>query len=600
MRSSRARHRPSGKAAPTTRAKERPPVDPPRMHTGVAFLTLLAFACLFLALQVPVARGQSATWDEPGHITAGYAILTAGDYRLDIEHPPLLRMWMALPLMFKPAVQADLPAIDPARPETIAFTGPFDAGHTFLYKRNDADAILFAARAMVMVLGLLLGLLVYWWVTEAKGQRAATAALALLLFEPNLAAHAGLATTDFGVTTFSFGAVFFLWRASRNWNWLNLTAAIVFCILAIFTKFSALILVPMLPALLLIAGPSPRSSKLRQAATLTGLLLLAGWCVAWLVYGVRYEPSRVAGSRIALHAVPAVVQAVPGWTALVSTVDGLHLLPNALSQGFLHAQSLAVSRPAFFAGDYSMQGWWYYFPAAILLKTPIVILLLFGVGVFAAFRRQPSWFGVFLLIPTAMFLAFAMTSNLNIGLRHVLPIYPFMVLLASVGVESVVSNLKRRGSGTVALLSLAALEFAAVYPHNLAYFNLLAGGPSNGFRYLADSNVDWGQDLERLKSWMNDRHVDHINLAYFGVAEPAYYGIDRTDLWGTTIPGVAPSAMGPPRLPGYVAISVTLLDGVPFDERGRDFYAPLREREPAAKIGGSIRVYWVDAPWWKR
>jgi hypothetical protein len=600
MHSSRARRRSPGKAGATTRAKARPLVDPPRIHTGVAFLTLLAFACLFLALQIPVARDQSATWDEPGHITAGYAILAAGDYRVDIEHPPILRIWMALPLMFKQGVQPDLPVIDPARPETIAFTGPFEAGHTFLYKRNDADGILFAARAMVMSVGLLLGVLVYWWVTEAKGQRAATVALALLLFEPNLAAHAGLATTDFGVTTFSFGAVFFLWRANRSWTWVNITAATAFFVLAVFTKFSALILLPILPALLLIASPSPRSSKLRQVAILTGALVLAGWCVAWLVYGLHYEPSRVAGSRIALHAVPAIAQTVPGWTALVSFGDRLHLLPNALGQGFLHAQSLAVSRPAFFAGEYSTQGWWYYFPAAILLKTPIVILLLFGIGVFVAFRRQPSSFGVFLLIPTATFLAFAMTSNLNIGLRHVLPIYPFMVVLATMGVESVVSNMKRRDIGTVALVGLAALEFGVVYPHNLAYFNVLAGGPSNGFRYLADSNVDWGQDLERLKSWMNDRHVNHINLAYFGVAEPAYYGIDRTDLWGTTIPGVAPSAMGPPRLPGYVAISVTLLDGVPFGERGRDFYAPLREREPAAKIGGSIRVYWVDAPWWRR
>jgi len=207
---------------------------------------------------------------------------------------------------------------------------------------------------------------------------------------------------------------------------------------------------------------------------------------------------------------------------------------------------------------------------------------------------------LFLLLPIAMFLAVAMTSNLNIGLRHVLPIYPFIVVLAALGLDTVLSSLKRHDLWRLTLVAVAAFEFAVVYPHTLAYFNLLAGGPSNGFRYLADSNVDWGQDLKRLKSWMNGRNVDHINLAYFGVAEPAYYGINRTDLWGTTIPGVAPSAMGPPKLPGYVAVSVTLLDGVPFGEREREFYAPLREREPAAKIGGSIRVYWVEEPWWRR
>ena len=92
--------------------------------------------------------------------------------------------------------------------------------------------------------------------------------------------------------------------------------------------------------------------------------------------------------------------------------------------------------------------------------------------------------------------------------------------------------------------------------------------------------------------------MTHINLAYFGVADPAYYGIDCTYMGGTTIPGVTPSMMRPPQLPGYVAVSVTLLDGVPFAERDRDFYKPLRDRTPAADIGGSIRVYWVEKPWW--
>ena len=565
----------------------------------MAALTLFVFACVFLALQIPVARAQSATWDEPGHITAGYAMLTAGDYRLDIEHPPLLRLWMALPLVLKAGVYPDLPTIDPVRPESIAFTGPFEAGHTFLYKRNDADGLLFAARLMVMALGLLLAGLVYWWVAELSGQRAATVALALLLFEPNLAAHAGLATTDFGVTTFVFGSVFFLWRACRRWSWGNLVATLVLLVLAVFTKFSALILVPACIVLVLIAGRSGQHSTIRRVIVLVAALVITAWTAAWLLYGLRYEPSAVSGSRIQLQEERSVAQAVPGWTSVVSLVDRYHLLPNALSQGFLHAQSLAVSRPAFFAGDYSTQGWWYYFPAAILLKTPIVMLLLCAIGAFGLFRQLSSA-ALFVLVPVAMFLALGMTSNLNIGLRHILPIFPFLVVVASAGVEPVVSHVRRRELATAVLLAAVGLEFALVYPHNLAYFNLLAGGPANGFRYLADSNVDWGQDLKRLKRWMAERNVDHINLAYFGVAEPSYHGINRTDLWGTTIPGVAPSAMGPPKLPGYVAVSVTLLDGVPFGERERQFYAPLRERAPAATIGGSIRVYWVETPWWRR
>ena len=132
MSSSKTRGRVSRKAGASIRAKEAPQVAPAPIHLVNAELTLLTFAGVFLTLQVYTARAQSATWDEPGHITAGYAILTSGDYRLGIEHPPLLRMWMALPLMSMDGVRPDLPAIDPARPENVAFTGPFEAGHTFL------------------------------------------------------------------------------------------------------------------------------------------------------------------------------------------------------------------------------------------------------------------------------------------------------------------------------------------------------------------------------------------------------------------------------------------------------------------------------------
>jgi hypothetical protein len=205
----------------------------------------------------------------------------------------------------------------------------------------------------------------------------------------------------------------------------------------------------------------------------------------------------------------------------------------------------------------------------------------------------------FIVLPIVVFMMAAMTSALNIGLRHILPIYPFVIVLAALAADHL---LRRRATSArwigAALVGVAALEFATVYPNNLAFFNRLAGGPSNGYRYLADSNIDWGQDLKPLKAWMDRSNVAHINLAYFGVADPAYYGIDCTYMGGTTIPGVAPAKLAAPRLPGYVAVSATLLDGVPFGERDRDFYKPLRDRQPAADIGGSIKVYWVERPWW--
>jgi len=185
----------------------------------------------------------------------------------------------------------------------------------------------------------------------------------------------------------------------------------------------------------------------------------------------------------------------------------------------------------------------------------------------------------------------------NIGLRHVLPIYPFMILMAAAGARAMLVRLRfPLVFGVVALA--AALEAAWAYPDPLTFFNAFAGGPRNGFQWLADSNVDWGQALKPLGAWVKGHGVKRINLAYFGTADPKYDGMDVRYLWGTIAPHVAPAEQGPPELPGYVAVSGTILDGVPFDTRMRDFYKPLRDRVPAADIDGSIKVYWVEQPWW--
>jgi tetratricopeptide (TPR) repeat protein len=152
-----------------------------------------------------------------------------------------------------------------------------------------------------------------------------------------------------------------------------------------------------------------------------------------------------------------------------------------------------------------------------------------------------------------------------------------------------------RRAGPIALAALLAFwgtSYAAAYPHTLTFFSTLAGGPSNGYRYLTDSNLDWGQHLELLKRWMDAGKVRHLNLAYFGTADPAYYGIDCTHLPGA--PTFALPQVTKPRLPGYVAISATVASGVYLDPRWRLFYRGFRERTPVADIGHSIKVYWVD------
>jgi hypothetical protein len=590
------------KRKPSTKRSAVPARDSVWPRPAVVALVLFAFAVVFVSLQVWSYTRTSATWDEPGGLAAGYAALTSRDYRPAIEHPPFTRVWQALPLLAMPGASFDTKPLDAARPESVAFQGPFDIGHRFLYKENDADRLLYRARFMNVLLGVLLGLLLFCWVGEWLGFRAAAIALGLYTIEPNIAAHSALVTTDLGVTCFTFGAIYFLWRSCRSMTPWTIAGFVLCFVFAILSKFSAAILGPIVLVLMALMAWRRGTFSLATASGLVALLVVAAWLGVWTAYGFRYAPSSLPGWLFALHNHPAAQQAVPTIAALVGWIDGHHLLPNAFTQGFLHGQGLVQGRPSFLAGSYSTFGWWYYFPIAFLIKTPLALLAFFFIGIWSIVRRARLFSlegEAFVVVPLVLFLSVAMTSKLNIGLRHILPIYPFVIVIATLAANALLDGKYRNGPKiAAALLAVALLEFASVYPNNLAFFNRAVGGPSNGFRYLADSNVDWGQDLKPLKAWMDRNRVTHINLAYFGVADPAYYGIDCTYMGGTTVPGVTPSMMRPPRLPGYVAVSGTLLDGVPFAERDRDFYKPLRDRTPAADIGGSIRVYWVERAWW--
>jgi hypothetical protein len=296
-----------------------------------------------------------------------------------------------------------------------------------------------------------------------------------------------------------------------------------------------------------------------------------------------------------MHPKTRVAELVPKLTILVDWVDQHRLLPNAYSQGFLLGQGKAQHRPAFLAGRFSDTGWWYYFPVVILLKTSITLLALCAGSLTLCIIRWKTFFAgkMFILVPIAIYLGVAMTSRINIGLRHILPIYPFLLLLAGGAVAALQARV--RPAFLLVLLIPAAVELGTVAPHYLAFFNQFAGGPGNGHNLLVDSNLDWGQDLKGLKRWMNLHHVPHVNLGYFGNADPAYYGIRCTYLPGS--PFFAKDKIEGPWVPGYVAVSANNLHNAA-DETVRAFYKPLLKREPVAVIGYSIHVYRVDNAWW--
>ena len=564
------------------------------------------FVIGYLALSFLGISRNSATWDEPQQLAAGYALLAHQDYRLDPEHLPLIRMWAAIPLLAVQDVSIDTESKDWMRGDV------FSIGHRFLYESNHADTILLPARLMISLLGVLLGLVLYCWANAIFGSLPSAAVLALYALEPNLLAHSGLVTTDFGVTLGIFATIFLLWCLCQQITWVRLFYFVAVFSLTMLSKFTSLILIP-LTAILLVGHSLNRTSwssnilgflefqsplkKLVVSIAVFCAVAVASYATIWAVYGFRYGPQPEQPSK-AWHEVSAMEQArelKPALSAVVAWIDQHKLLPNSYMQGFLLSRSKSTRRSAYLAGEISATGWWYYFPAAFLLKTPLSVLLLFFTGMFFSLRtwRSEGSTYAFILLPIgAMFVA-AMTSNLNIGIRHILPVFPFVLLFCGISL----SKLAKKNKLYVWILPLfALLEFGWVCPNYLTFFNAAVGGPSNGHRYLLDSNLDWGQDLKELSYWMSENQVHHINLSYFGTADPAYYSIDCNHLPGA--PFYLRSKVQGPTLPGYVAVSATNLHGVYFKGESREFYKPLLEQKPVAVIGNTIFVYYVERPWW--
>jgi hypothetical protein len=556
---------------------------------------LVLFAVIYTALAVGSYVQKSATWDEPMHLTAGYVALVEGDHRVDPSHPPFMRMWAALPLLVLPQLVIDTSAIDRVS-SAQWFSQAYEYARRFLYVDNDADRLLSAGRFMVVLWGVVLGLLLFCWAHEWLGFVPAVLALAFYTLEPNIAAHASLITTDLGVTCFIFGAVYFLWRTSRAPHVINVLGVALFTALACVTKFSGVVLWPILVCLIAVAVLHRSPVSMRTAAAILGVAAAATFAAVWAIYGFRYAPSASAGWIVDFTAAPELRSQAPLLVGLGAWLDAHRILPNAFIQGFVYAQVSSQQMPAFLAGNISTEGWWYYFPVAFLIKTPSALIVLFiaGLVVYVKRRRELQVANeLFVIVPVLVYLGVAMTSGINLGLRHILPVYPFVLLIAAAAAMQLMAA--KRPVGRIALAAVAVfwlVRFADHYPRTLTYFNIFVGGSSNGYKYLVDSNLDWGQHLKLLKGWMDENGVSHINLAYFGTADPMYYGIECTHLPGA--PSFALPSIARPKLPGYVAISATVLSGVYLTPQWRLFYRGFQDMTPVAHVGNSILVYWVD------
>jgi hypothetical protein len=266
------------------------------------------------------------------------------------------------------------------------------------------------------------------------------------------------------------------------------------------------------------------------------------------------------------------------------------LLPESYLYGLAGSVAGAGSgRAAFFMDQYSATGWASYFPTAFLIKTPVpTIILLFAALIYFSHEKNRLMKALFIILPPLfVFLAFS-AQKVNIGLRHVLPAYPFIFVLIGSVPSIKTESVKAARAVFYACLVWYAYATAVIFPHQLAYFNEIIGGPKNGYKYLVDSNLDWGQDLAGLKEFMDSNGIDKIKLAYFGFCDPKYYGIDYEYLPGYYIPEPV-NVKEDIELTGWFAISATMLQGVYLPDR--DFYKPFKDIKPVGHIGYSIFIY---------
>ncbi len=545
-----------------------------RNHVG-AFLIAVLLLGVFFAQAVENLVAQSPVVDEPSHIARAMAYWRVGDLRLQLGHPPLIHALAGLPLL-----------LEPTAPDVSTLAGwqaPFDRGtlnrHALYDAERATNRIVFLSRWPVLMLALLMGALMFRWAGERWGVQAAMAALFLFALDPNLLAHAALITTDLGGTLFILLAVYAFdrWARRPSLKWLAL-AGVAFG-LALAAKFTAVILVPVLSLLAIVAGW--RAGKLRLALLALASILVIGAVVVWGLYRFEIGPFKPLTFD---------VPAPKFW-------EGLLRVKERDDEG----------RMGFLLGQLSPRGWWYYFPVAFGVKTPLPTLLLLGAGGISGLEsivraalsttarkhmRGSWWTALTLLLLPALYFAASMKSSQNIGYRYILPVLPF--LLIQVSALAAHTRLWRPARNVIAALCGAWLVIGAarIYPFHLEYFNEAAGGPGNGYRILADSNLDWGQNVKRLKAWLDASDIGEVRLAMYTGNVPEKYGLRALPLPG---PYEWPDAQGFHRFepePDIYVLSSSLLQGLRL--QNRDTFDWFRRQVPLARVGYSLFVYQVQ------
>lgn len=571
----------------------------------VAILLLLFMAGLAFFSMI----GDSATFDESSHIPAGYSYISQKDVRINPEHPPLVKdLAGILPYIF---LDINFPKDHQSWAKNTNDQWWF--GSTFLYDSgNDSEKIIILARIPMILIMLLLGFYVFKWAREIGGNKTGLLALTFYSFSPTFLAHGRYVTTDVAASMGFFVSLYYFWKFLKDSSKKNLIFASIAYGIAQLLKFTVFLITPAMIILAIIWAFVHKKSILKYFLY-SLLIIIFGFVLIYAVYifHVWNLPAerQLNDSKIDLATSPMKNLAnIDFWMASVPI-----LRPAAqYFLGFLLVFQRGIfGNTTYFMGEISANGWWYYFPIVYLIKTQIafhiftIASLIFGIlslkKLFCRqfFQKIKLWLSENFVVFSMLSFVFAywfvsLSGKLTLGIRHLSPLFPFMFVLVSFGIIKIFEKLRGKSLtlGKIIFTGLMLwyiIPIILLFPSFLTYFNELVGGPSGGSKYVTDSNLDWGQDLKRLKKWVDDNNIKKIKIDYFGGGSPAYY-------FGDNYEGFDPKKG---QQKGWLAISANSLMGgmakpAPGFNEKTDYYNWIKEYTPVTVIGNSIFVYYIN------
>jgi 4-amino-4-deoxy-L-arabinose transferase-like glycosyltransferase len=552
-----------------------------RKHAWLEWLIPASLCAVMLGQLLLSDRRLSQTADEATHLYSGYRYLKCGDLTVSSEHPPLAKIVAATPLLLMNF------GVDcaPFKGEDVQQAA---AGFNWLYSQNWPVALA-RARMAASIFAVGLGLLV--WITARRmfGLTTAIVASLLLIFEPNVLAYGSLVMTDVPVTCMLLFAVlgFYLWVRYRTALFFLLTALAAG--LTLLAKHSGVVVVPILGVLAVTdALTQADSDRPRWQLALRNLLAIAlisvlAVGIVWVGYGMRFA---------AYPGAPQLQETRPPATSAraraLLELEDLHLLPQAYLGGFAGALTIAnQSSVAFVASKIYLHAPWFSTPFNFLIRNTaamLAMILVAGFGIAITFRRTRRE-RLFMLVPAVVYLAVCIHASINVGVRYLLPMFPFLLIAVADGCVELARRVRWVSYALPCLIVLHAASSLHAYPNYLSYANEFWGGPAKAYKYLP--GIDWGQAYPQAKDYLERHPADPCWLLTDWFWNPGLYGVHCQPV------GYFFAGRIPPRLRGTVILSSTLLTTIR-PEQGRAV-APFMKGRPKDVIGGSaLLVYEGD------